>query len=76
MDFCVDVKETSNSVVIFYIDSLLQTLAKDCFRDEREVSSIDQALQFLHDPFDSKYHSFRVRAYDLLRRRYTGQYVI
>ena len=64
MDFCVHVEEKSTAVVIFYIDSLLQKLAKEFFRNESQSTSIVQALQILHNP-STEHQAFRDRAYDL-----------
>ncbi len=62
-DFCVHVHKDSPVPVIFYIDSLLQDLAAQFFRNQSQSSSITQAFNVLHDPSD-EYREFIGRAYD------------
>jgi hypothetical protein len=59
--FCVHVSKDSPAPVIFYIDPLLQDLAAQFFRNQSQSSSIEQALQVLHNSSDE----FISRAYDL-----------
>jgi hypothetical protein len=61
--FCVHVLKESPAPVIFYIDSLLQDLAAQFFRNQSQSSSITQAFNVLHDPSD-EYREFIGRAYD------------
>ena len=59
-DFCVHVHKESPAPVIFYIDSLLQDLAAQFFRNQSQSSSIEQALSVLHNSSVE----FISRAYD------------
>jgi hypothetical protein len=63
LDFCVHVLKDSPTPVIFYIDSLLQDLAAQFFRNQSHGSSIEQALNVLHNRSD-EYREFISRAYD------------
>ncbi len=59
-DFCVHVRKDSPVPVIFYIDSLLQDLAAQFFTNQSQSSSIEQALNVLHNSSVE----FISRAYD------------
>jgi hypothetical protein len=48
-DFCVHVHKDSPAPVIFYIDFFLQDLAAQFFRNQSQSSSIEQALNMLHN---------------------------
>ncbi len=48
-DFCVHVHKDSPAPIIIYIDSLLQDLAAQFFRNQSQSSSIEQALNVLHN---------------------------
>ena len=63
LDFCVHVHKDSPAPVIFYIDPLLQDLAAQFFRNQSQSSSIEQALNVLHNRSD-EYREFIGRAYD------------
>ena len=62
LDFCVDVDERAGvqTVVIFYINSVLTPLAQQYFRN---VDSLQQALAVLHRP-DTEYMAFWYDAVD------------
>lgn len=62
LDFCVSTREDSTPSVIFYIDSRLQKLAAEFFKNVTEKSSMQQALDILHKPHP-EYGAFWKRAY-------------
>ncbi len=64
LDLCVHIRKESSVVVLIYIDSRLQALASEFFRNVSEEPAMDQALRILHDPHD-EYMAFIKRAYDL-----------
>ncbi len=64
LDLCVDIRKNSTVVVLIYIESRLQALAEEFFRNVSVEPALDQELRILHDPHD-EYMAFIKRAYDL-----------
>ena len=57
-DFCVHInKQATGPVVLFYIESRLQTLANSFFRNVTQSPAMTQALDILHSPSD-EYREF------------------
>ena len=64
LDLCVRIQKNSTVVVLIYIESRLQKLADESFRNQSVETSMHQALRILHNPHD-EYMAFIKRAYDL-----------